>query len=310
MRSLQDGLSRAALSWLHSHLADFALPEDVDHPRIDRNVTLKPLGELAQISQCTLRHAPPGSEQRRTAGELLDAAWAEMRHGELFLTLVRGEPHATYPVEFYGAFSEAGLRHEEFEEYARFAAGTRAWRLTEHDPTRKLSLLNVQHRLGLPPGEDPQDAMRRTWLGGPAEPWAFELHAGYALTHHVFHVTNWGSAPWRLPGEVCDYLALWLPAWLDSCLEHGYWDLTGELLAVAACLPDPGAVPVTEAWRAYAAVQGATGAIPESGPVPDEDAEGTFLACYHSTLTGTLAAVLASARAADESERSTGGAET
>lgn len=306
-----DRISHAALSWLHRHTADFRLPEDVTHPRIDRNVTLKPLGELAQLGVSTLRASAPGSEQHRLSREMLDFAWEQTARGELFLTLVRGEPHATYPMEIYGSFAEAGLRHEGFEEYARFMAGTRSWRLTEHDPTRKLALLNVLRRLHVPvPDGVTADAMGRTWLGGLAEPWAFEIHAGYALTHYVFHVANWGGTPHRLPADVSEYLTLWLPAWLDSCIEHGHWDLTGELLAVAASLPDPAAVPVAEAWRAYATAQDPKGgAIAETGPPPDEETADTFLACYHSTLVGAFAAVLAAARLrAAEPERAPAGA--
>lgn len=293
-----DRMSHAALTWLHGHAADFRLPDDVTHPRIDRNVTLKPLGELAQLGVSTLRASAPGSAQHLLSREMLDFAWEETSRGELFLELVRGEPHATYPMEIYGSFAEAGLRHERFEEYARFTAGTRAWRLTEHDPTRRLALLNTLRRLEvLVPEETAADARGRTWLGGLAEPWAFEIHAGYALTHYVFHVANWGGAPDRLPPDVCHYLTLWLPAWLDSCIEHGHWDLTGELLAVTASLPDPAAVPVADAWRAYATAQDPVGgAIAETGPPPDEENEETFLACYHSTLVGAFAAVLAAAR--------------
>ncbi|MCT2589736.1 hypothetical protein LHJ74_07350 [Streptomyces sp. N2-109] len=322
-----DRVSLSALSWLHGHLPDFRLPEDVTAPEVSRSLTLKPLAELAEISSNTLRVSPAGSVQHQLAGELLDFAWCETGQGELLQTLARGEPYATYPLEVYGAFAEAGLRHPQFEEFARFIATTRAWGLAEHEPTRKLALLNVQRRLGVCPGPDwPEDgpgagieariadayraeakfdeAMRRTWLGGLAEPWTFEVHAGYALTHYVFHVTNWGAEPERLPVEVCDHLTLWLPAWLDSCAESELWDLTGELLAVAASLPGSGPwqVPVAEVWGAYARAQNAAGAIAESGPPPAVDvrpvpgSRESFLSCYHSTLVGAFAAVLTAAR--------------
>ncbi|MGH3309208.1 MAG: DUF6895 family protein [Streptomyces sp.] len=296
-----DRVSLAALSWLRGHLPDFRLPADAGRPDVDRNVTLKPLGELAQLSLSTLRASEPDSTQHQLAREMLDFAWEETSQGELFLSLVRDEPHATYPMEIYGSFAEAGLHQPEFEEYARFMATTRAWRLTEYDPTRALALFNTERRMGVPahPGRDRdrdrEEAMRRTWLGGLAEPWSFELRAGYALTHYVFHVTDWGQEPGRLPAEVCDYLTLWLPSWLDSCVANEHWDLTGELLAVAAALPEP--VPVAEAWQAYATTaQSMAGAVAESGPPPTRETADTFLSCYHSTVAGAFAAVLAAGR--------------
>lgn len=319
-------VSLAALTWLHRHLPDFRLPAQAAGPGVDRDVTLKPLGELAQLSLSTLRASPPGSEQHELARESLDFAWRETARGDLFLSLVRGEPHATYPMEIYGVFAEAGLRHAEFEEYARFTARTRAWWSSEQEPTRTLSLLNTLRRLGIPADGSPPgtgtesaavpdgsdgaegaaeyaEAMRRTWLGGLAEPWAFERRSGYALTHYVFHVTNWGAAPARLPADVCDYLALWLPSWLDGCVECAHWDLTGELLAVAASLPAPyeRAVPVVAAWSAFAEAQSAAGAVAEDGPPPSEESPGAFLGCYHSTLVGAFAAVLAARSGADAS---------
>ncbi|WP_070198578.1 DUF6895 family protein [Streptomyces oceani] len=316
-------VSRAALSWLHGRLPRFRPPpgvaDPVDTPGESRDLLLKPLGELAQLCVCVLRAAPAGSVQRRLAREMLDFAWRETGRGELFRTLARDEPHAVHPVETYGPFAEAGLRHREFEEYARFLVTTRAWSLAEEPPTRALALLNARRRLGVSYAlggartADPRattdeafaEATRRTWLGGLAEPWTFEARVGYALTHHVFHLTNWGALPEQLPPEVRDHLALWLPAWLDCCVAGRHWDLTGELLAVAAILPPPhaGAVPIAEAWEAYAAAQDADGAYAELGTPPsaetgqsDHDEERVFRACYHATVVAALAAVLAAAR--------------
>ncbi|WP_206337371.1 hypothetical protein [Streptomyces sp. Z26] len=306
--ALLERVSLAALSWLRAHLTDFRLPERVTDPHVDRNTTLKPLGELAQLTLSTLRSSPPGSEQHRLSREMLDFAWRETGRGDLFLSLVRGEPHATYPMELYGAFAEAGLRHAAFEEYARFAVTTRAWQLCEYEPTRALGLFNTLRRMGVAThgsvglggteAAEHAELARRTWLGGLAEPWAFEVHAGYAMTHHVFHVTNWGEAPAQLPADLGEHLARWLPPWLDGCVECEQWDLTGELLAVAACLPEPyaRAVPVADAWHAFAGAQNVAGAVAEDGPPPVRETADTFLDCYHSTLVAAFAGVLAADR--------------
>jgi hypothetical protein len=298
-----DAVALRALSWLHGHLDDFRLPEDPAAPAVDRNTTLKPIGELAQLSLAIMRGSSPGDRRYQLAEQLMDFAWRETSRGDLFLVLAHGEPHATYPMEIYASFAEAGLRHPGFEEYSRFITTTRAWRGTELDPTRVLAVLNAQHRLGIPLHQDPAEAAMRTWLGGLAEPWAFEVRAGYALTHYVFHVTNWGGSPEALPVWTRDYLTLWLPAWLDSCVESEHWDLTGELLAVASTLPPAGAgsphdlETEARAWRVLAEEQESSGALRETGHRGGQDAEPGFLFRYHSTLVLAFASVLAAARA-------------
>lgn len=300
------GVTLAALSWLDGHREHFRLPDDVTEAGVDHDATLKPLGELAQLSLSISRVSPPGGRVHRLARGLLEFAWEEARHGALYLEMARAEPHAAHFLEMYAPFPEAGLRHREFEAFARLMAGTRSWAATEQEPTRRLSVLRAEERLGLvtPRSSAAGEAARRTWLGGLPEPWAFESRSGYAVTHHVFHVTDWGTRPAGLPADLTEYLAHWLPAWIDTCLEGEFWDLAGELLAVASCLPtpDPPTPPGedaedTDAWRRYAAGQSVSGAFAEQGAVPDTAGHDTFLACYHPTLVAAFASALAAVRA-------------
>jgi hypothetical protein len=298
-----------ALSWLDAHRARFRLPADVTEAGADHNLTLKPLGELAQLSLSIARVSPAGGPAHTTARDLLDFAWRETHDGELYLELARAEPHATHLVEMYAPFAQAGLRHEGFEDFASFMAGTRSWSATEAEPTRLLAVLRAEERLGLRRASadgGAASAVRRTWLGGLPEPWAFERRSGYALTHHVFHVTDWGTDRAGLPSDLAGYLTHWLPAWLDSCLEEERWDLAGELLAVQACLP-PAAYSATtgahgvdaradESWARYAAVQSPAGAYAERGAVPGGDDDAAFRACYHATLVAAFAAALTAHR--------------
>ncbi|MEV7676377.1 hypothetical protein [Streptomyces sp. NPDC088752] len=308
-RSLVDGVprpsaapqvvevARTALDWVYDHLPCFALPEDVLAPDVLVDRTWKPLGELAQLGDGIRRHTTSGPARRRAA-ELLEFAWEQTRRGSLLLEQLRAEPMSTYPLEIYAAFRSAGFRHPAFEELARALARTRSWAHTEQDPTRRLGILNAEHRTGLPLHAPPLTALHRTWLGSLPEPWMFERSAGYALTHVVFHLTDWGNAPHRMPPRLARYLHHWLPAWLDSCLEEELWDLAGELLAVAACLPVP--VPartVEPAWARLAAAQDAAGGLCEVGPSRrDGAAEPGFVHCYHSTLVAAYAATLTAAR--------------
>ncbi|MBW1597085.1 hypothetical protein [Streptomyces sp. JJ38] len=281
---------RGALDWLVAHREGFRPAPDAAE-RGAPDVHVKPLGELGQLMVCVQRHTARGSAEHARAGELLDFAWTVTGRGDLFHTLALAEPHATYPLEMYAAFAATGRRHHGFEAFAGFGAGTRAWRSTECEPTRALAVLEAERRLGLAPHTDPGAVTAATWLGGLPEPWAFETRAGYAATHHVFHVTRWGEAPELLPADVRHYLAAWLPAWTRSCLEEESWDLAGELLAVAACLPEPSGDTDT-AWRDYAAAQGPDGVVAPRGSAPTGAGEDVFLACYHPTLVAAFAAAL------------------
>ncbi|WP_210569734.1 hypothetical protein [Streptomyces sp. GESEQ-4] len=286
-------VAAGAFAWLSAHRGDFTLGEDALTADGHVDATWKPLGELAQTCVSVRAHTPPSDPLHACASDLLGFAWQQTGRGELFLRLQALEPFATYPLEVYSVFASAGLRHSGYEAAAATTARTRGWRLTEQEPTRRLGVLKAEHRSGIHrPEQDPR-LLRRTWLGGLPEPWTFERSSGYALTHVVFHLTDWGRTPEGVPADVAAYLADWLPAWLDTCLDAGMWDLSCELLIVAASLPsppDPGTLQ--HAWPRIARAQHASGALPEQGPRGDgeADTEPDFRRCYHSTLMAAFAA--------------------
>ncbi|MEW1614686.1 MULTISPECIES: DUF6895 family protein [unclassified Streptomyces] len=301
---------RGALAWTDAHRAGFALPDDVLEPHIQVNATLKPLGELAQLCSTVRAATAPGTPEHEVAGDLVTYAWERVEAGGLLLELLRNEPFAAYPYEIYAAFAGYGLRHEGFEALARPLTGTRSWAHTEQQANRQLGLINSERRVGVVSHTDAGAVLSRTWLGGLSEPWTFEGPSGYALTHTVFHLTDWGRLPDRVPERTDAYLRTWLPAWADGCVESGQWDLTGELLAVAASLPGPAPVELLDAvWPVLADVQHGSGCVPETGvPVreaepggPVQDAASRdpapsdpypFIDCYHSTLVTAFAAAL------------------
>lgn len=281
----------AALRWVSEHRDGFRLPGTPEDPGHDRSATLRPLGELARLTHVVAGQDALGDEARRLAGELFDFAWRETGDGEVLATIARREPFATYPLEIYAVFPRAGRRHHGIDTQLRHITGTRMWRSAERDATRTLAVLGAEHDVGLPRHRDPLAVLPHTWLGGGAEPWSFTAMAGYAATHTVFHLTDWCTEPGGLPTALREHLRLWLPAWLACSVEAGHWDLAGELLAVAAVLPEP--VDVAPAWTALAAAQGADGAVPETAELADDD---TFRHRYHSTLVTMFSAALTAQR--------------
>lgn len=305
---LLDRLVRGSLGWLKGARDSFRLPPDVTTDA-DPDLTLKPLGELAELTQF-IGASHPLDEIRRTAQELFAYAWNETRDGELFAELIREEPFAIYPVELYGVFAQAGLRHAEVDDLLRTTTRLRGWQVDREDHTRTLSVLNAERRIGLRQHADFASVLALTGLGRQPEPWALDRKAVYGVTHDVFHVTDWGRDRRRMPPELAGYLRLWLPSWLENWLEEELWDLVGELLAVTACLPaslahlparpsaHPSAHPL--AWQRLADAQAVDGSVPELGAAPSSgNHRDGFLACYHSTLVTAFAATLARI-AADE----------
>ncbi|MBB1256410.1 hypothetical protein H3146_24090 [Streptomyces sp. OF3] len=292
---------RGALEWVTAHRDRFALPPDVLETHTDLNWSMKPLGELARLSTSITRAAHTVADHRddphwrqlaEIARELLDFTWSEIGEGRVLRELARLEPHATYPLEIYAAFASAGLRDERFEEFTGTLVRTRAWASTEQQPNRRLGVLAAEHQARLPSHDDPTEALRRTWLGALPEPWTFDVTAGYALTHTVFHLTDWGARPAGVPADLDTYLHHWLPCWLDSCLEDQQWDLGCELLAVGASLPEPYPpdrhLPV---WREVAGRRAPDGSLHEVGAEPPD----AFAHRYHSTLAAAFAAALTAA---------------
>ncbi|MFE7648480.1 DUF6895 family protein [Streptomyces phaeoluteigriseus] len=287
-----------ALAWVSAHREDFALGADALAPDGAVNGSWKPLGELARVCVSVSLRTPPSDPLHARVQGLLAYAWRQTLEGELFARLQRFEPFATYPLEVYAAFASAGLRHAGYEAAVAAVARSRGWRLAEQDPTRRLGVLAAERCVGVHRPEDVSRSLNGTWLGGLPEPWTFERSSGYALTHVVFHLTDWGRDPDGVPADLRTYLADWLPAWLDTCLDAGMWDLSCELLAVAASLPEPlGPVSASDAWEWIAAARHPTGALPEERPPRTRSrSEPEFALCYHSTLMAAFAAALAVGR--------------
>ena len=215
--ALLHGVGDRALTWLDDHREHFRLtPDDfaTNGAVVER---LKPIGELALNMQVLFREGVAGSRQKERAGKLLDFAWRELLDGgNVLARLQHDEPLSPVPLEVYATFHELGHRHPGLEAALEVCRRTTTWTALEMMPNRRLGVLNAERKLGLPPSSDFDRAVDRTWLGQLAEPWTVQLHIAYDLTHTVFHLTNWGEAPERIPPAIADYLTRYLPAWMDG----------------------------------------------------------------------------------------------
>ncbi|TJZ58899.1 hypothetical protein FCH28_01710 [Streptomyces piniterrae] len=294
--ALLHGVGDRALTWLDEHREHFRLtPEDhaTGGALIER---LKPIGELVINMQVLFREGVAGSRQHARAGQLLDFAWRELLDGgNVLAALQHDEPLSPVPLEVYAAFHELGYRHPGLESAMEICRRTTTWTALEMVPNRRLGVLNAERKMGLTPSADFDLAVERTWLGRRPEPWAVQLHIAYDVTHTVFHLTNWGEAPERIPPAIASYLALYLPAWMDGWADLEHWDLLGELLVVDACLPRPSLD--ARMWERYAAAQSDSGAMPVQRGMPDGDEAEVFDVVHHPTLVAAFASAMATSRA-------------
>lgn len=285
-----------ALAWLHAHREFFRLTDDDRQTGRGLVERLKPIGELAINMRVLAREGIAGSRQHDISVRLLDHAWRDLLDGgNVLAELQDREPLSPVPLEIYANLHELGHRHPGLEAAIDLARTTTSWQAVEMLPNRRLGLLNAERKLGLVPSGDPEQALAATWLGRTPEPWTAQLHIAYDVTHTVFHLTDWGAAPDRIPPRIAAYLALYLPAWAQDWAELEHWDLLGELLVVDACLPRP--TLDAQLWERYAAAQSADGAMPVQHEMPAGSPETVFDLVHHPTLVAAFASAMATSRA-------------
>ncbi|MEU6173086.1 hypothetical protein ABZ832_14320 [Streptantibioticus parmotrematis] len=288
------GVGLRALEWLHAHRDGFRLEPDAD-PEVGLMDRFKPIGELAVICGVIFREGVAGSRQSQLARQLLDHVWRDtLDGGRMLVEGARTEPISPIPFEVYLPFRELGYEQPDIERATRLNHRLGSWSAVEVLPVRRLGLSAFQRRFGLRPEPPVDEATARTWLARTPEPWTVEGHIAYDITHTVFHLTDWGERPDRLPPHIAGYLADWLPVWLDDWLELRRWDLLGELLVVDACLPRP--TFDEAAWEGFAAAQQPDGAMPAVREMPEGEPEDVFDLVYHPTLVAAFASALALSR--------------
>ena len=287
-----------ALSWLRDSAHFGALP-DTTVDFADPDNAYKPLGETALAASLVLREGVGGPAELRTSRDLLDQAWAQLRHGDFLFERQLRHPMVTDPVETYAHFVRGGHRHPGLDRIAEHLGGLASTRAVEMMPNRRLGVANA-HRVigsGCGPADDGDWAAMAadTWLGASPEPWVIDWMTGYNMTHTVFHLTDWGARPDGLPEPLAAYLRDWLPVWADVWQEVAQWDLLGELLIVDACLPEPVCDPRT--WDRLAQVQHPSGLLPRDAEPVTEDPRQAFKDHEHTAVVAVVASTLTLSRA-------------
>ena len=282
--------------WLDAAREYFALPTDSAPDQLHPDEDMKPLGELVLAASIAVREGATSSQQVQIARALIEFAWQQLRSGQVLYELQCKQPVETYPMEIYACFVRAGYRHQRLDELLTHLSGLRAARVPEVIPSRALAVWNAERLIGLSQHDDVAALTARTWLGGTPEPWAPDFFTQYAMTHTVFHLTDWGARSDGVPVHLQTYLHAWLPAWLEVYLEANQWDLVGELLAMDSCLTEPNYYP--HAWEALVHAQQPDGLLPAGPERVSQEMAKTFRKHYHPTLVAMIAGTLAVSRIA------------
>ena len=282
-----------ALGWSGRARSGFALPEGMTAAQIPVQA-LKGVAELGLAMSLIEREAVAGAEDAQAARQLAEFAWGQLEEGALLYRRQLDDPASSFPMVVYASFVRAGYRHRPLAALCTHLVGLRVARVRELAPHDQLAVVAAARRLGLPAPVDPLALVERTWLAGKPEPWMLDAAAAYALTHTVFHLTDFGADTGGLTQELQEYLHLWLPVWVDVVTETKAWDLLAELLIVDACLTAPQNYP--QAWRRLAQAQYPDGMLPHCTTHAPRDPEKAFRTHYHPTLVAAIAGTLAVSR--------------
>jgi hypothetical protein len=286
----ETSIARAA-SWIEQHADQFSLRHSADFEEALQ--LLKPIGELTLTLDILARCQVPFANLAKRR----QWCWDELKQGEFLVEVLTIRPDLIVASAVYASFKHAGLVNARLERVLNHLIESPSALSLEMPTWRWLDLCHGFEALGLRPF--PAEPERATWLAALPEPWTITDDIGYALTHNVFYITDFGARPDRLRRDIRDYILTWLPAWLTIYQRQPNWDLYAELLMVAACIRETGRFGPQFA-QLHAAQQddgmvcgprGSAQLLIRDGTPPERSA---FLQNYHTTLVALMAFALRS----------------
>jgi len=285
VNSVQDRLN-LALEWIgrHQPLFSYRLGQS---PR-DQLMLLKPFAELLLVQTVLVRNQGTRLSQRTCC----EWAWQESDRGEHLLALLQARPDLIELVTIAGSFSQLGYHNDALDRWLRILFDPRALPDGELPAWRRAALFYHLAQLDLCPPFRALD--KDAWLARRPDPWIISEERLYALTHHVFYVTDFGVQPAALDDDVRCYLELWLPVWADRTSIEGNWDLFGELTLTALCVRLESSGQLLQQLLSVQDPDGSFVGVPNPISTLQQFSihrDEAFYANYHPTLVGTLALV-------------------
>lgn len=273
-------------AWLREKQSAFAI-KGLTSP-VRQLTLLKPFSEYVLCNELLLSL---GLEGRFL--ENLDWAWDQVECGDVITRLLLARPDSFCVASVYAPFHRLGFHNSRLESVLKAVSELRG---TQSVGMPAWLRLGFQHAMAQVMGTQyrPESA-GATWLLAKSEPWFINDDILYSITHEVFYASDFGRSLCQLHSDVLRYLEIWIPIWTRCYIEHGNWDITGELIMVAECLPefswdrnDP--MPALLEQQAESGeVQGLPGAGSSLLDGTETQEQAAFYNCYHTTLVAAMA---------------------
>ena len=278
-----------SLNWLSAHHQNFSFRYEGENR--DQLLLLKPFAEYL-LTIDVLRSV--GVSEPFLADNMTEA-WLETKEGEILLELLTARPDMVDIAGIYANFKRWGFSNVRLERWLAKLWDLESTRSLEMPIWRRIAHFYSFSRLGLTKFN--QQLVADSWVASIPEPWTISDATAYAITHEVFYITDFGKLPNQIAPSIRDYIRLWLPAWTRAFIAESNWDLTAELVMVAACLRDTDWVetPLLRLVRSqmddgfYPAPQGAGRQLVRQHHTPNRM---NFVTNYHTSLVGLLATAL------------------
>jgi hypothetical protein len=287
-------VANAALEWVEHNLPQFRPPPVGS---ADFVPLLKPLGELALTGNVLSSWSRDGHRRKHIGHEFVRFAWELVGKGNTLRLIVLEKPDLWAVLSVYATFVSHGFRNEPLEKALSAVTRCRSFAAMEFPSWRKIEIGLACKKLGFACPWDIRKCLSATWLGHLPEPWLLSTTAAYSVTHTVFYVTSFGQRPAALSQRCRDYLASWLPAWMEFYLHLKNYDLLAEMLMAARCLnlsiDGDWEAALIRAQRADGRVSGPQGNGRGLDPTVRSQSRRRFLDDYHTTLVVLMAAVMA-----------------
>ena len=272
--------------WLELHRFQFSLSHET-RPQ-DRLLLLKPLGELALVLDVLIKL---GIEPEKCLTHC-SWIWSEIREGNELIELISARYDMVLLCGLYANLKGLGFSNNRLDLLLEYVARTATSGALEMHFWQRLARDRDYSRLGLI--DFPAMPLKGSWLGEMPEPWTICNETTYAVTHEVFHVTDFGDKKSRLSNDIITCLRRWIPTWSVIYQIQKNYDILAELIMTAECI---GGVPwFSDPMQDLLLAQGNDDYVPSppnSGlPFlkPGQSPERVkFLSNYHTTLVSVLA---------------------
>ncbi len=230
------------------------------------------------------RHVDPAADPQVRA--LLDACERRLRAAPIIQGLLWHPARTPMLAMGSALLSRMGRTAPAFDSLSLLAWREPLLASMERSPSQQLELYWSARLLGIEQAPPPLVGL----LAQPPLAQLMRAEDGYALTHALFYITDFGRQPLP-PAADAQALCASLESALAWSLARYDFDLLGEcLLCTLYC-----GMPCTPLWRLAVAVLlltwEANGFVPDRAPpATAQDAQGLFFSLYHANLVAALLA--------------------